>query len=85
MQAHGYEAIRHIYYEKQRGGDGKVHTIAVEWYEYLPVIGTGEIYMDEDTNDDAALTPTERRSHIADRLCDVGGSGVYRRHIASHL
>lgn len=74
-----------MYYEKVWGGDGRLHTVPVEWYESLPVTGSGSIFMNEDTNDDAALTPNERQSHIADRLYDVGGSGIYRRHIGSRI
>lgn len=85
VYAYGYEAIRRMYYEKVWGGDGRLHTVPVEWYEYLPVTGSGSIFMNEDTNDDAALTPVERQSHIANRLSDVGGSGIYRRHIASRI
>lgn len=74
-----------MYYDKVWGGDGRLHTVPVEWYEYLPVVGTGNIYMNEDTKNDTNLTPVQRQTHIFNRLCDVGGSGVYRRHIASHL
>ena len=85
VYAHGYEAIRQVHYEKKWGGDRRLHTVPVEWYEYLPVVGSGTIIMNEDTSDDARLTPIERQSHIANRLCAVGGGGVYRRHIASTI
>ncbi|MCF0187340.1 MAG: hypothetical protein HUJ98_12745, partial [Bacteroidaceae bacterium] len=85
VHAHGYEAIRRIYYEKKWGGDGRQHAIPVEWYEYLPVVGSGTIYMNEDSKDDSKLSPTQRQDHIKNRLCDVGGIGIYRRHISSHL
>lgn len=85
VQAHGYRKERRMYYGKVWGGDGRLHTVPVEWYEYLPVVGTGSIYMNEDTDSDDHLTPLQRKSHIADRLHDIGGNGIYRRHIASHL
>lgn len=85
VHAHGYQALRRIYYESKWGGDGRLHTIPVVWYEYLPVTGTGRIFINEDTHDDTRLSPRERQSHIASRLSDVGGSGIYRRHIASRL
>ena len=85
VHAHGYKAVQRMYYDKVWGGDGRQHTVPVEWYEYLPVVGTGNIYMNEDTKNDTNLTPVQRQTHIFNRLCDVGGSGVYRRHIASHL
>lgn len=85
VQAHGYKAVRRVAYEHKWGGDGKLHTVPVEWDEYLPVVGTGHIYMREDTEDDSKLTPSQRRARLEQKLCDVGGKGVYRRHIASHL
>lgn len=85
VYAHGYEAERRVYYERKWGGDGKYHTVPVEWYEYLPVVGSGRIFMNEDTKDNSSLGPIERQSHIANRLYDVGGNGIYRRHIASRL
>jgi hypothetical protein len=85
VYAHGYETVRRVYYEKKWGGDGELHTVPVEWYEYLPVVGSGNILINEDTNDNSSLNPIERQSHIVTRLFDVGGSGIYRRHIASHI
>ncbi|MCF0164102.1 MAG: hypothetical protein HUJ92_02375 [Bacteroidales bacterium] len=85
VSAYGYRAVPRIYYERKWGGDGKMHTVPVEWYEYLSVVGSGTIQINEDSKDDSALSPAERQTHIANRLCSVGGSGVYRRHIASRL
>lgn len=85
VYANGFEAVQRMYYEKKWGGDGRYHTVPVEWYEYLPVVGTGHILMNEDTGNSSCLSPIERQSHIANRLYDVGGNGVYRRHIASRL
>ena len=85
VEAHGYEAVKRMYYERKWGGDGRLHTVPVEWYEYLPVVGSGTIYMNEDTNDDSQLSPLQRQTHISSRLSAIGGSGIYRRHIASHL
>lgn len=85
VQAYGYKIVRRISYEHKWGGDGKLHTVPVEWDEYLPVVGTGYIHMREDTEDDSKLTPSQRRARLEQKLCDEGGTGVYRRHIASHL
>lgn len=85
VSAHGFEAIRRMHYEKKWGGDGRLHTVPVEWYEYLPVVGSGCIVMKEDTRDDIGFSPIERQVHISERLSDIGGNGIYRRHIASRL
>lgn len=85
VYAYGYEAVRRVHYENKLGGDGRVHTVPVEWYEYLPVVGSGNIYMNEDADNEGNLMPDQRQAHIADRLDAVGGNGIYRRHIASHL
>lgn len=85
VTAYGHESRRHIYTESVWGGDGRMHSVPVEWFEYLPVVGSGNILMNEDTQDDSALNPTERHSHIQNRLHVVGGKGIYRRHIASRI
>lgn len=37
VTAYGYQTIQHVDYIKKLGGDGKMHTIPVEWTEYIPV------------------------------------------------
>lgn len=85
VYAHGYKSVHRIYYDKVWGGDGRLHTVPVEWYEYLPVVGSGNIYMNEDTTDDSNLSPTQRQAHISNYLNRAGENGIYRRHIVSHL
>lgn len=35
--AYGYDMIRHIDYIPKLGGDGRTHSVPVEWYEYVPL------------------------------------------------
>jgi uncharacterized membrane protein len=37
ITAHGFNKVSHTEYIDKMGGDGKLHTIPVEWFEYIPV------------------------------------------------
>ena len=37
IHAHSYQAIPHVDYISKRGGDGHMHQIPVQWYEYIPL------------------------------------------------
>ena len=83
VYAYGYRVKDRVTYVEKFGGDGRIHKVAVNWKEYLPVTGTGNIDMVEDPEyNDTAVTSSERTGHINQLL---GGTNlsVYRRHIAS--
>lgn len=85
VYAHGYRAERHVEYIQRYGGDGRWHNVPVEWYEYLPVTGTGAISLHEDNDfDDSNISPRQRKDHISS-LLDKAQYQSYRRHIASKL
>lgn len=35
IHAYGYDRIRHLTYVPKMGGDGRMHDVPVEWYEYI--------------------------------------------------
>ena len=83
VYAYGYSAQQRVTYIRRFGGDGRYHNVPVYWDEYLPVTGTGNIYMREDNNfQDASITHRQRLEHIH-RVLDDANLDVYRRHIAS--
>ena len=83
VNAYGYEAVRRISYVSKYGGDGRWHDVPVEWDEYLPVTGSGEIYLQEDNDfKEGSLTQSERVNHTKEVL-SATNLKVYRRHIAS--
>ncbi len=83
VYAHGYRTKDRVTYVEVFGGDGRMHKVAVNWKEYLPVTGTGNIDMVEDAEyNDTAATSSERTGHISQLLGDANLS-VYRRHIGS--
>lgn len=43
VHAYSFKAIRHVDYVPTLGGDGKMHNVPVEWFEYLPVEKTSEL------------------------------------------
>lgn len=82
--AHGFRVEKRIAYFDVKGNDGQYHSVPVQWDEYLPVTGTGNIYLHEDNDLNDEATQQQRLSHINDVLSSSNLS-VYRRHIASKI
>lgn len=84
VHAHGYKKEKRVTYVEKMGGDGELHQIPVEWYEYLPVTGEGVIFMKEGNLDgyNDATTQTQRMNYINNML-EKEDMTLYRRHIAS--
>lgn len=85
VSAYGYRTEPRVTYIPVRGGDGRTHQVPVEWEEYLPVTGEGEILMKEDNQQvPTDATHTEHTEHI-NQMLEGCGMQRYRRHIASSL
>lgn len=85
VAAHGYRTERRIAYIPRFGGDGRTHNVPVEWDEYIPITGYGNIRIKEDNTPlGADATYRQRAEHIS-QVVGSAGSDIYRRHIASHL
>lgn len=65
VYAHGYCSEERVEYVTRWGGDGNLHNIPVYWDEYLPVEGTGYVYMKEDDEiQPTSITHRQRLEHI---------------------
>lgn len=85
VNAYGYRTEQHLEYVSKWGGDGNLHHVPVYWDEYLPVTGSGMIYLKEDNNfKDDSLTQRQRLGHIRSVLAE-NDLNIYRRHIASRV
>ena len=85
VNAYGYRTEQHLEYVSKWGGDGNLHHVPVYWDEYLPVTGSGMIYLKEDNNfKDDSLTQRQRLGHIHSVLAE-NNLNIYRRHIASRV
>lgn len=87
VYAHGYRSEQRLSYISKWGGDGRMHDVPVYWDEYLPVTGTGQIYMHEDNDSvdaDSTVTHRQRLEHITNVL-SAANLDTYRRHIASRI
>lgn len=85
VHAHGYTAQKRLTYVSKWGADGRSHRVPVYWDEYIPVTGTGTIYIKEDNSfEDKTATTAQRITHISKVLAD-NNLQVYRRHIASRI
>ncbi len=84
VAAYGYRTEPRLTYVKKLGGDGRLHNVPVYWDEYIPVVGTGSIVMEEDNGSDDFDSQSQRLSHIS-KVLDKSSLKVYRRHIASKV
>lgn len=85
VNAYGYRTEQQLEYVSKWGGDGNLHHVPVYWDEYLPVTGSGMIYLKEDNNfKDDSVTQRQRLGHIRSVLAE-NNLNIYRRHIASRV
>lgn len=85
VNAYGYRTEQRLEFVSKWGGDGHLHHVPVYWDEYLPVTGSGMIYLKEDNNfKDDSLTQRQRLGHIRSVLTE-NNLNIYRRHIASRV
>lgn len=85
VYAHGYRSEQRLTYINKMGGDGGLHSVPVHWDEYLPVTGSGKMYLKEDNDlNDSSFTHRQRLDHISEVL-KATNLNLYRRHIASKV
>lgn len=83
--ANGHRSERRLTYVSVYGRDGRWHKVPVEWDEYFPVTGYGNMHIKEDHNFDQEVgTAAERRKHV-DEMLTASHLTRYRRHIASRV
>ena len=85
VSAHGYRAVPRITYIEKYGGDGNWHKVPVEWDEYLPVTGIGELHIAEDNQVEVEGTTQAQRIQHKNEMLQKADYSIYRRHIASKL
>ena len=85
VHAHGYCKVERVTYVSRWGGDGRWHDVPVYWDEYLPVTGSGHLYLKEDNEfKDNGITHRQRLDHI-NHVLQKTDLDLYRRHIASTI
>lgn len=85
VYAYGYRSEKRLTYVSKWGGDGRMHKVPVYWDEYLPVTGSGNIFIKEDGDfNDKEVSNSQRRAHV-DSLLSKTNHKLYRRHISSRL
>ncbi|MCD8301427.1 MAG: hypothetical protein LUC44_00235 [Prevotellaceae bacterium] len=85
VYAHGFRSVQRLTYITKWGGDGRSHRVPVYWEEFLPVTGTGRIYIREDNDfKDGSITHRQRLDHI-NNVLGKSHLDLYRRHIASKV
>lgn len=86
VRAYGYRAEHRIEYVSKYCSNGNYYDVPVHWDEYLPVMGSGTLEMQEDTVDERPdLDPVSRLKEINQKLDAFGENSVFRRHITSRI
>ena len=86
VYAYGYKVEKRTTYIQKYGGDGKYHNVPVNWDEYIPVTGFGQMDMKEDNKfeENQNTTQKQRLQHIRE-FTNNFGADIYRRHITSKV
>lgn len=86
VRAYGYRAEPRIDYVSKYCSNGNYYDVPVHWDEYIPVMGSGSMTLQEDTTDEQPnLTPIERLQAINEKIDAFGEDSIFRRHITSRL
>lgn len=86
VRAYGYRTQERIDYVSKYCSDGNYYDVPVHWDEYLPVMGTGSLEMQEDTVDERPdIDPVTRLQETNQKLDAFGENSVFRRHITSRI
>lgn len=86
VRAYGYRAEPRIDYVSKYCRNGNYYDVPVHWDEYIPVMGSGSMTLQEDTIDEQPnLTPIERIQAINEKIDAFGEDSIFRRHITSRL
>lgn len=86
VRAYGYRTVERVDYVSKYCSNGNYYDVPVHWNEYVPVVGTGCIELQEDTVDERPdLDPVTRLQEINKRLDAFGENSVFRRHITSRI
>ncbi len=86
VRAYGYRTQDRIDYVSKYCSNGHYYDVPVHWDEYLPVMGTGTLAMQEDTVDERPdLDPVIRLQETCQKLDAFGEDSIFRRHITSRI
>ena len=86
VRAYGYRTESRIDYVSKYCRDGNYYDVPVPWDEYIPVMGTGTIDIQEDITDEQPnIDPVTRVKEINEKLQAFVGDSLFRRHITSRL
>lgn len=86
VRAYGYRTEPRVDYVSKYCSNGNYYDVPVHWEEYIPVMGTGMLEMQEDTDDERQnLDPVARMQETIQKLDAFGENSMFRRHITSRL
>lgn len=75
VTAYGYRSERRVDYVQKLGGDGRIHSIPVEWTEYIPVTQETEITVSVVPDEDVETTYAEKFRQAIERLTNRDNIG----------
>ena len=72
VTAHGYRGINRVDYVKVRGGDGRNHSVAVEWVDYITVQRSSDILVCDPVAQDLSVSTPQGASNMNARFAERG-------------
>ena len=86
VRAYGYRSEPWVDYISKYCSNGNYYDVPVKWDEYIPVMGTGVLEMQEDIVDEQPdLDPVARLQETNQKLGALGEGSIFRRHITSRI
>ena len=86
VRAYGYRSEPRVDYISKYCSNGNYYDVPVKWDEYIPVMGTGVLEMQEDIVDEQPdLDPVARLQETNQKLGALGEGSIFRRHITSRI
>lgn len=86
VKAYGYRSEPRVEYVSKYCSNGNYYDVPVRWDEYIPVMGSGTLEMQEDTVDEQPnMDPVARLQEINSKLGAFGENSVFRRHVTSRI
>jgi hypothetical protein len=77
IHAYSYNTIRRVDYVSKLGGDGRLHQVPVEWFEYIPLEKVSKMSLcDENTTREKFNNSTELVEKLASQRCLVYERGL---------
>lgn len=84
VRSHAFKAVPQVEYVQKMGGDGRLHTIPVQWYRYDPVFKDTDMEVSNIKSNRNQFEEMSRQDNFKKVLSEMGANGIiYERGLVS--